>query len=287
MRSKRQAIEKLKRLRLNKALIFPVKTIGESPAPDSEIAVKNTTGIETAWRVPEETPVAFVYNRRNYAVMLATPQDLVDYAVGFTLTERLIGSVSDILGLDISHNDRGIDLRLRISEECLERFDLRQRRRNLPGNAGCGVCGLENIDEFFTPLPKVAKKRTVLNPAAVNKAFQALAGHQPINQRTRSVHGAGWVTFEGDILDLREDVGRHNALDKLLGALVLADTDMKSGFVLMSSRCSYELVEKAARCGITALVAISGPTSFALRKAAEANMALYARGPTGVVELGI
>lgn len=287
MKSKRRAIAKSKRLRLNKTLMFPVNMIGESPAPDSEIAVKNVTGDEAAWRVPEETPVAFVYNRRNYAVMLATPQDFVDYAVGFTLTERVIGSISDILGLDISNNDRGVDLRLKISDACLEKFDLRQRRRNLPGNAGCGVCGLENIDEFFTPLPKVAEKKASLNPDAVLKAFDNLAEHQPINQRTRSVHGAAWVSFDGEIISLREDVGRHNALDKLLGALVLADTNMKAGFVLMSSRCSYELVEKAARCGITALVAISGPTSFALRKAAEANMALYARGPAGVVELGI
>ena len=286
MRSKPQATAKLKRPLLNSAFMFPVKTIGESPAPDSEITVQTPNGGSAVWRTPEETPVAFVFNRRNYAVMLATPQDLVDYAVGFSLTERVIGSVSDIQGLDVSHNDRGVDLRLRISEECLDKFDLRQRRRNLPGNAGCGVCGLENIDEFFTPLPKVAKEKTALNPAAVDKAFRALADHQPINQRTRSVHGAAWVSFEGEILDLREDVGRHNALDKLLGALVLTDTDMKSGFVLMSSRCSYELVEKAARCGITALVAISGPTNFALRKAAEANMALYARGPEGVVELG-
>jgi len=266
--------------------MFPVTTIGESPAPDSDVTV-SSGGATAIWRVPEETPVAFVFNRRNYAVMLATPQDLVDYAVGFSVTERVVGSVSDLLGLDISHNDRGVDLRLRISEECLERFDLRQRRRNMPGNAGCGVCGLENIDEFFTPLPKVAEQKTALKAEAVAKAFQVLDKQQPINQRTRSVHGAAWVSLDGDIVCLREDVGRHNALDKLLGALILADTDTKAGFVLMSSRCSYELVEKAARCGITALVAISGPTNFALRKAAEANMALYAQGPAGVVELGV
>lgn len=284
MRSKRQVIAKSKRPRLNSAPMFPVTTIGDSPPPDNEISVAGDGA--AIWRVPEETPVAFVYNRRNYAVMLATPLDFVDYAVGFSVTERVIASVSDIAGLDVSHNDRGVDLRLRISDVCLEKFDLRQRRRNLPGNAGCGVCGIENIDEFFTALPRVAEKKTRLDKKAVVKAFDALADHQPINRRTRSVHGSAWVSFDGSIKCLREDVGRHNALDKLLGALLLAKTDMKSGFVLMSSRCSYELVEKAARCGVTALVAISGPTSFALRKAAEANMALYARGPKGVVELG-
>ncbi len=287
MKSKRQPIAGLKRPLLNSAPMFPVKMIGESPAPDAEITVKAQDGASIAWRAPEEVPVAFVYNRRNYAVMLATPQDFIDYAVGFSLTERVVAAASDILGLDVSHNDRGVDLRIRISDECLERFDLRQRRRNLPGNAGCGVCGLENIDDFFTSLPKVSEKKTSLNPLVVEKAFKSLAGRQPINQRTRSVHGAAWVNFDGDIVDLREDVGRHNALDKLLGALTLAEVDMKTGFVLMSSRCSYELVEKAARCGITALVAISGPTCFALRMAAEANMALYARGPSGVVELSV
>ncbi len=265
--------------------MFPVKVIGETAAPDSETAIVAADGVQEQWRVPEETPVALVYNRRNYAVMLATPQDLVDFAVGFTLTERIVGSVSDILGLDIAHTERGADLRIRIAEPYLERFDLRQRRRNLPGNAGCGICGLENADTFFEPLPKVATKKTSLNLSAVSKAIEALPEHQPINQRTRAVHAAAWVNFDGAILHVREDVGRHNALDKLLGALALEDADTKYGFVLMSSRCSYELIEKAAHCGVTALASISSPTSFALRKAAEANMALYARTAAGVGEL--
>ena len=265
--------------------VFPVKTIGKIAASHSEVSIETHEGDAATWRVPEETPVAFVYNRRNYAVMLATPQDLIDYAVGFSLTERIVDSASDILSFDMVHSDRGVDLRMRISEDQLERFDVRQRRRNLPGNAGCGVCGLDSIDDFFAPLPLVAEKKTVLDPAAIESAFDKMAAHQPINSKTRSVHGAAWVSLSGDIVELREDVGRHNALDKLLGALVMAQVDFKDGFVLMSSRCSYELIEKAARCGITALVSISGPTNFALRRAAEANMALYARGPAGVVML--
>jgi FdhD protein len=265
--------------------MFPVKVIGEAAAADSETAICAADGGKEQWRIPEETPVALVYNRRNYAVMLATPQDLVDFAVGFTLTERIVGSVSDILGLDIIHTERGADLRLRIAEHYLERFDLRQRRRNLPGNTGCGVCGLENADTFFEPLPRVANKKTSLNLSAVSKAVESLSGYQPINQRTRAVHAAAWVNFDGAILHAREDVGRHNALDKLLGALALEGADIKSGFVLMSSRCSYELIEKAAHCGVTALASISSPTSFALRKATEANMALYARTATGVGEI--
>jgi len=267
--------------------VFPVKIIGKAAATDREIPVHAMAGDNpcATWRVPEETPVAFVYNRRNYAVMLATPQDIVDYAVGFSMTERVIDKVDGILDMEITHSTRGVELRIRIAEQYLERFDVRQRRRILPGVAGCGICGLENADEFFLQLPRVAEQKVSLSAAAIAKAMDALPKHQPINQRTRSVHGAAWVSFGGEILSLREDVGRHNAMDKLLGALALKGIDTKSGFILMSSRCSYELVEKAARGGVTALVSISGPTSFALRKANEANMALYARAKSGAVEL--
>ncbi len=267
--------------------MFPIKTIGTSAGTDREIGICSL-GIDRAdevWHIPEETPVAFVFNQRNYAVMLATPHDIVDYAMGFSLTEGVVDSVEGILGLDIMYTELGVDLRLKIAEKFLERLDLRQRRRNLVGKAGCGICGLETADEFFLKLPVVARTRISLSGAVIEKAMDELSKHQPINQRTRSVHGAAWVSPDGDILQLREDVGRHNALDKLLGALAFANADIKAGFVLMSSRCSYELVEKAARRGVTALVSISGPTYFALRKAAEANMALYARGPSGIVEL--
>ncbi len=226
-----------------------------------------------------------VYNWRNYAVMLATPWDLIDFTVGFTLTERIVGSISDILGLDIIHTERAADLRLRIAEHYLERFDLRQRRRNLRGNTGCGVCGLENADKFFEPLPRVANIKTSLNLSAISKAIDALPEHQPINQRTRAAHAAAWVNFDGAILHVREDVGCHNALDKLLGTLVLEGVDIKSGFVFDVERCSYELIEKAAHCSVTALASISSPTSFALRKAAEANLALYVHMATGVDEI--
>ena len=196
MKSKRPGTGKSKRRQPSSARMFPVKTIGKSPAPDCEVSVEASKGGAATWHVPEETPVAFVYNRRNYAVMLATPQDLIDYAVGFSLTERVIDSASDILSLDISNSSRGVDLRLRISDEHLERFDLRQRRRNLPGNAGCGVCGLENADEFFTPLPQVAERKISLNRAAVTKAFDKLSDHQPLNQKHEvfmALHGSVWM----------------------------------------------------------------------------------------------
>lgn len=265
--------------------MFPINTNGAPPASDHAIAIREPNGAKRQWRIPEETPVAFVYNKRNYAVMLATPNDIVDFAVGFSLTERIIDRVDDIVGLDIFHGALGADLRIAINHDLLERFDIRARRRTIAGTSGCGICGLENADDLFVTLPTVTNERVTLTPDAMSRAVGALAARQPLNQRTRSTHAAGWARLDGEIVHVREDVGRHNALDKLLGALAFENVDIKSGFVVMSSRCSYELVEKAARCGVQALVTISGPTNFALKKAKEANMALYAEAKPGVVEL--
>ncbi len=266
--------------------MFPVKIIGKPPATDRSVDIRSLSdGAQSIWNIPEETPVAFVYNRRNYAVMLATPHDIEDFALGFSLTEGVVDKPEDISALDIAYVDRGVDLRIRISDQLLERLDVRQRRRNLPGAAGCGLCGLENADAFFASLPKVAEERVSIDETAILSAMGRLAGRQPINQRTRSVHAAAWAGLDGEIAFVREDVGRHNALDKLLGAIAREGTDVATGFVLMSSRCSYELVEKAARRGVKALASISGPTGFALEKAREANMALFARAPGGVVAM--
>ncbi len=262
--------------------MFPVTVTG-APLPVDSDAKTNAAGPcdEGVWRVPEETPIALVYNRRNYAVMLATPQDVIDFAVGFSLAERVIDHPGDIQGLDIHYTDRGCDLRLRIAERFVERLDVRHRRRTMPGNVGCGLCGLENADELFEILPPVAPTKIELDREIVAKAFDGLADHQPLNERTRTVHGAAWATLDGDITLVREDVGRHNALDKLLGALALSGADMQAGFVVMSSRCSYELVQKAASQRVRAIACLSAPTTFALRKAEEANMAIYARGRLG------
>jgi len=237
------------------------------------------------WHIPEEVPVAFVYNRRNYAVMMATPDDLVDFAVGFSLTEEIVKTPTDIKSLDIHLSEKGADLRFKISSQAIKKLDVTQRRRNMVGSASCGLCGLENADTLFKILPQVSDEVNELNEASISKALSDLENHQPINAKTRSNHAAAWVSLSGDIKNVREDVGRHNALDKLLGALALSDTNMKTGFVLMSSRCSYEIVEKAARRGVMTLLSVSGPTAFALRKAKEANMAVYARSGAGAVRL--
>lgn len=261
--------------------MFPVTIRGEGLAVSREVNISGGG----QWHIPEEAPVAFVYNRRNYAVMMATPDDLVDFAVGFSLTEEVIKTASDIQSLDILLSEKGADLRFKISNDALEKIDIVQRRRNIVGSASCGICGLENAETLFRVLPRVSKTRCRLDDAAMKKAISHLSLHQPINSKTHSNHAAAWTTMNGDIQIVREDVGRHNALDKLLGAMALAETDVRQGFVLMSSRCSYEIVEKAARRGVMALVSVSGPTAFALRKAEEANMSLYARAGSGAVEL--
>ena len=229
------------------------------------------------WAVPEEVPVAFVYNRRNHAVMLGTPDNLADFAIGFSLAEEIIRHPGEIETIEIVHQEVGIDLHITLNAERLERFDLIQRRRTLPGRAGCGLCGLDNAESLTRPLPPIADRAIELSPDALAAAMAALPAWQPLNARTRSVHAAAWATSGGEVLAAREDVGRHNALDKLVGALARDGRDTTDGFVVMSSRCSYELVEKAARAGLPAIATLSAPTAFAIRKAREARIALYAR----------
>lgn len=257
-----------------------IRTFGTPPATDREILLADGA---TRWRVPEETPVAFIYNGRNYAVMLATPDGLVDFAFGFSLTERIVDDASEIEALDIHQEESGVELRMKVREPLLERLDLRQRRRNLVGRAGCGLCGVENADAFFEPLPMVASLPVRIDEGALMRAASTLSDWQTLNARTHTVHAAAWADMGGAIAFAREDVGRHNALDKLLGARSQAAPG--NGFVVMSSRCSYEIVEKAARCGVKAVLSISAPTAFAIRKAKEARLALYAKAGDRIVAI--
>ena len=256
------------------------RTHGEAPPREREARISGG-----AWRVPEETPVAFVYNRRNYAVMLATPSDIEDFAVGFSLTERVVDAAGEISSVDIHQSARGVELHISISPEKLERLDIRQQRRNLVGRTGCGICGLENADTFFEKLPCVSEVKADIAPDALARALGELRSHQPLNQSTKTVHAAAWALLDGAVQLAREDVGRHNALDKLLGALARARTEMASGFVLMSSRCSYEIIEKSARLGVRAVATVSGPTAFAIAKAKEANIALFCRDGNSFVRV--
>ncbi len=261
---------------------FPFKVTVHGDVQATSISVNAGAG---QWNIPEEVPIAFVYNRRNYAVMMGTPDNLDDFALGFSLTEEVVKSASDIRSVDIHLTEQGADLRFKVSADAIERLDMTLRRRNMVGASSCGLCGLENVESLFKALPNVADRTISLDNEAIRASMAALTFRQPLNQLTRSVHAAAWVSHNGVIKLIREDVGRHNALDKLLGAMEANDMVVQSGFVLMSSRCSYEIVEKAARRGVQAIVSISGPTAFALRKAKEANMAVYSRLGEGAVRL--
>ncbi len=268
--------------------MFKVTRIGQPPAPDHEHRVYSLdTTKEGVWHIPGETPVAFVFNRRNYAVMLATPADMTDFALGFSLSERIINRAEDIENLEIRYTGKGVELFFKISNERLQRFDIRTRRRNLVGTAGCGICGLDNADALFAPLTPVVSQPVSIKKSALETAMSNFAAAQKLNQRTKSVHGAAWVNPSGAVQCLREDVGRHNALDKLIGAMVRANikTDSPaSGFLLMSSRCSYEIIDKAARAKLPVILSLSGPTTLALEKAKQANITIYARDKTGGVK---
>ncbi|MFZ6874629.1 formate dehydrogenase accessory sulfurtransferase FdhD [Undibacterium sp. Di27W] len=229
-------------------------------------------------QVAVEVPVALIYNGISHAVMLTTPLDLEDFALGFSLSEAIVDDTSEIYEIEcISNPDvPGIEVQMRISAA---RFaTLKERRRSLAGNTGCGLCGKDSLQALPMQLPAIKTALVEqLSSASLYKALQALNARQVINSQTGAVHAAAWVDMQGEILALREDVGRHNALDKLLGALANAKTAPKAsdpGFLLMSSRISYELVQKAARANIAILAALSAPTSLAIDLAGQAGICL-------------
>ena len=239
--------------------------------------------------VAAEVPVALVFNGISHAVMMATPESLPAFAVGFALSEGIIGQPGDCRSVDVAVHgagtaDAGCSVHIEIAPRQFAR--LKELRRTLAGRTGCGICGIDSLqalDLHPAPLPAPAW-REQLGLAAINRAFGALAPRQVLNARTGALHAAGWATPEGLLTDVFEDVGRHNALDKLLGHLALAGRLGEPGFVVMTSRTSYELVRKCARLGVPALATISAPTGLALQLAREAGMHLWGlcRPPTAV-----
>jgi FdhD protein len=221
----------------------------------------------------EEVPVALVYNGISHAVMLATPGDLEDFALGFSLSEGILDDPSQIYDVDIVETADGIEVRLDIATE---RFHaLKARRRTLAGRTGCGLCGVESLAAAVRH-PAPVTQRAPLTTASIHHALAALAAHQPLHQATGAAHAAAWADNAGTLLTVREDVGRHNALDKLIGALARGRFDPAGGFALVTSRASCEMVQKAASAGIGLLAAVSAPTAFAARLAEEAGLTLVA-----------
>ena len=224
-----------------------------------------------------EIPVALVYNGISHAVMMATPVALSDLAMGFSLTEKILDRPDQMLGLDIIQRDNGIELAMEITGAAFA--GLKERRRNLAGRTGCGLCGIEALDQLLPP-PQPVESAIRVSHQAIQEALAALGQQQVLKTATGGVHGAAWCRPSGEILLLQEDVGRHNALDKLLGALLSAQMD-DEGFVLVTSRASYEMVAKLAVCRRAILVAVSAPTDLAVEYAREAGVTLVAFAQAG------
>ena len=231
----------------------------------------NAVAIEPA--VAVETPVNLIYGTIPYAVMMASPADLEDFAFGFSLTEAIIEAPSDIRSVKIETESKGIRLLIDLVPERLHRH--LSRVRNIAGRTACGLCGIEDLDSLPQAQP-VTGPAGKLPLAAVRTALGLLENEQHLNRLTRSVHGAAWFTLSGALVALREDVGRHNALDKLIGHLMRLNLSPADGFTVITSRCSYEMVEKTAMWGSRILVAVSAPTSLAIERARALNLTLIA-----------
>jgi len=222
--------------------------------------------------LPEEVAVALTYDRVSFAVMMATPKDLEDFAVGFSLSEGIIGTVSEIVELEIIALEAGVECRMALAPA--RRAALEARRRKIAGPVGCGLCGIDSLEQALRPVKRV--ESSLRMPAdAIAEGFTRMAGLQVLNQQTHAVHAAAFLTPDGNVI-LREDVGRHNALDKLIGASARAGADGAGGAVLLTSRVSIELIQKTAMFGAPILAAISVPTARAVREAEAAGLTLIA-----------
>jgi FdhD protein len=261
----------------------PIESTTGHAQPDAGVVpVRVTTyrqgrvEVHQDWLI-DEVPVALVFNGISHAVMLASPTDLEDFARGFALSEGLVASPSELYGIDVATVENGIEIRLEVAAAC--EFRLTERRRNLSGRTGCGLCGTESLDQVLRPISKALGGSTITT-AAVANALKSITAAQPLQRVSGAAHAAAWCDLDGRVVMAREDVGRHNALDKLIGAMVSRQTDVERGFVTITSRASVEMVQKAATIGVGLLVAVSAPTALAVRLATDSNVALagFARG---------
>ena len=251
------------------------KKVAIATAPTQEYSVqrwRDGTLTKTTDQLAEEVPIALVYNGVSHVVMLATPQDLEDFALGFSLTEGVLQDKNELYGVEVQQQENGIELHLDIASE---RFALlKGRRRNMVGRTGCGLCGAESLAQVFH-LPDASIQNTASSKLSMQSVFRAhdnIRSLQTLQQLTGATHACAWADTDGEIQYVREDVGRHNALDKLLGVLI--EQDVSGGFILTSSRASYEMVQKVAMVGFDVLAAISAPTGLAVRIAEEYGITL-------------
>ncbi|MBE1159698.1 formate dehydrogenase accessory sulfurtransferase FdhD [Dyella acidiphila] len=234
--------------------------------------------------VTEEVPVAMLYNELPFAVMMVTPLDLEDFALGFSLSEGLIAAPAELTGVEVRTRLEGVELAMQVDAGTLEQRAGSYGERLLPGRSGCGLCGARTLEDAVRhPAPVGDGPR--IDAAVLEHALDSLRAAQPVNAATGSVHAAAWCHADGRIAMVREDVGRHNALDKLIGAMAKAAVDPQRGFLLVTSRASYEMVTKAASAGITIMAAISAPTALAIHLAQTTGLTLvgFARPGSHVV----
>lgn len=224
--------------------------------------------------VPEEVPVAFSYGGSTHAVMMASPADLVDFAIGFSLTEGIISARAEILSVEVVEAGQGYDVQVDLRDA--EADALRARRRHMAGPVGCGLCGIESIEQAVRVVPDLSGAKMSIEGHEIVAAMKALSDAQNLNRETRAVHGAGFFIPGKGLFAAREDVGRHNALDKLAGAVVNAGTSAEAGIVAVTSRLSVEMVQKTAILGSPVLAAISAPTALAIETAERAGITLVA-----------
>lgn len=232
--------------------------------------------------IAEEAPIALMYNGEPHVVMLATPLDLEDFALGFSLTENIVASPREVESVRIYRRAEGIEVRLRIPEaRCV---NAAEKGRNLAGRTGCGLCGARTLQQAMRR-PAPVGRGVEVSSQELERALGELSDHQRLNRITGAVHAAAWAVPGQGIRSVREDIGRHNALDKLIGGLARRDIDFATGFVLVTSRASYEMVQKCASVGIGFLAAISAPTGLAVRLAEDTGVTLvgFARGENHVV----
>ncbi len=229
-----------------------------------------------------ETPVSLSFNGLSHVVMMMTPANLEDFAIGFSLSEGIVERAAQIYDIATQAHPQGLEISITLGNERFQQ--LKERRRNLVGRTGCGLCGAESLEQAVRPAPVVACD-SVIGTAAIQRALAMLHEWQPLQRATGAAHGAAWCAGDGSIVLAREDVGRHNALDKLIGALARAPAARGEGFALVSSRASYEMVSKAAHAGIGILVAVSAPTALAVRLAREAGVTLAAFARAGRVSV--
>lgn len=242
------------------------------------LSIQHEGAHDVARNLPEETPVAIVFNGTTAAVMMATPADLKDFAFGFALTEGFIERLDQVESFEIVPHESGLEARFQLADDRVKA--MQARRRNMLGPVGCGLCGIDSLEQAIRPLPVLECTGARLSKSEVACATSALRDHQPLHDQTHAVHAAGFMLPSQGMMLVREDVGRHNALDKLIGALAQNNIDASLGAIVLTSRVSVEMVQKTVLAGCPVLIAVSAPTAHALRLArgAQLTLAAFARG---------